>query len=207
MSLNDTLQKYKDHIVTINSYISIAHQQNSTGNYIHNQDTIKFITTSAFLKMFIGWETLLEESFIKYMTGFPTINGRNITCYVSPIDETHAHKILIGTQKYVDWANHEIVKRLSQLYFENGDPFYAHISAINMELSDLRTIRNSTAHLSSTTQRSLDGLASRKLGRTISNIDVYDLIMAIDPSTLSGSQTILQNYQDILECAAINICR
>ena len=79
----------------------------------------------------------------------------------------HAHRILIGTQKYVDWSNPEIIRRLCNLFFDPSNPFDTYIASINTDLFDLKTIRNAAAHLTSTTSQQLDSLATRKLKRAV----------------------------------------
>ncbi|MDD2661562.1 MAG: hypothetical protein PHY54_18075 [Methylococcales bacterium] len=115
----------------------------------------------------------------------------------------HALKLLIGTQKHVDWANHEIVRRLAQLYLKDGNPIVSNIDSISSELADLRTIRNAAAHISSTTQKQIDALASRISGKNVVNTSVARLVMSLHPK--DTSKTVLQFYQNILDIGAENI--
>jgi hypothetical protein len=203
MSLSDSITDFRTGVSKINDIVQKAYEIDVAGNDIFDDPQKDFIVSSAFLKMFISWESFLEDSFVKYLVGEISTNGTNVTKFVNPNDREHALKMLVGTQKYVDWANHEIVKRLANLYLDQGEPFSSNISAIARELSDLKTIRNAAAHLSSTTQHQLDALASRVLGRTTSNSTVAKFILHLHPD--DSSKTILQYYQDILDLAAENI--
>lgn len=203
MSLADTLAEFRAGIAHTNNLISMAYEQDSNGNDIFETDKKNFVISSAFLKMFIYWESFVEDSLSKYLTGELSIVGTKVTRFVSPNDREHALKILIGSQKYVDWANYEIVRRLANLYLENGEPLASNLAAISTELSDLKTARNAAAHLSSTTQHQLDALSSRVLGRTITNTDVATFMMHLHPS--DSSKTVLQYYQNLLDIAAENI--
>ncbi|RAR57652.1 hypothetical protein BCL93_11417 [Onishia taeanensis] len=203
MSLSDSVTNFRSGVSEINSITQKAYDTDPSGNDIFSEDQKEFIVSSAFLKMFIFWESFVEDTFAKYLVGEVSTNGTYVNKFVTPNDRGHALKILIGTQKYVDWANHEIVKRLSKLYFEDGEPFSTNISSITTELADLKTIRNAAAHLSSTTQHQLDALASRVLGSQVSNTTVGQFIVQLHPT--NTSRTILQNYQDILDVAAENI--
>lgn len=206
MPLNQVLSDYRSGINQVNSLISFAYQQNANQDYVHSNSIREFITTSAFLRMFIHWEGFLENAFVEYMMGELSITGTPVQCCVSPADREHAHKILIGTHRYVDWANHQIVERLADLFFLNGEPFKSSLSAVQGELKDLRTIRNAAAHLSTTTQPGLAALATRKLSRSVSRISVSDLIMALDPHSPPGTtKTFLQSYQLLLDITAENI--
>lgn len=203
MSLADSLHDFRQGVDKVNSYISIAYEKNSLGSDLFDLDKQEFIITSAFLKFFILWESFLESAFSKYLIGENPINSNAITCHASPLDQEHALKMLLGTQKYVDWANHEIVKRLAQLYLSGGEPLSSNIASISRELADLKTIRNAAAHLSSTTQTSLDALATRVMGRAFVNTTVARFVMQFHP--VDSTRTVFQYYQNILDIAAENI--
>jgi hypothetical protein len=130
--------------------------------------------------------------------------GNAITRYVQPLDEQHAIKLLIGTQKYVDWSNPEIIKKLSNLHFAPGNPFDTFVSSMMADLFDLKTIRNAAAHLDSTTRRQLDSLGTRKLKRLCNNLKVSELIFAVDPDS-AANETILTTYLNKLDVCAEGI--
>lgn len=203
MSLGETLDNFRQGIIQVNNYISMAYEQDAAGNDIFDEAKKDFLLSSSFLKMFIFWESFIEDAFSKYLIGHVSTNNTTVSCYVSPQDTQHALKILVGTQKYVDWANHEIVRRLASLYLENDNPFTSNISSISSELSDLKTIRNAAAHLSSTTHAQLDALATRVLNRPVQNTTITSLIMDMHPD--DETKTVLQYYQNILDIAAENI--
>ncbi|MBL4781952.1 MAG: hypothetical protein JKX92_06880 [Porticoccaceae bacterium] len=203
MSLADTLSYFRSEIAKINGYISFAYERDFSGDNVRSEQEIEFLVTSAFLKLFIAWESFLEKSFVAYLTGEVSMDGGGLTKFANPTDEDHAHKLLIGTQKYVDWANKEIVNRVAGLYFMEGEPFKTALNSIGTDLSDLRTIRNASAHISSTTQTKLDAVASRILGVTVTSINVSDFIMKI--SKEDSSKTVLQMYQLKLDITAENI--
>jgi hypothetical protein len=203
MSLADSLSEFRAGIAQTNEFISMAYEQNLNGNDIFDTNKKEFVISSAFLKMFIYWESFIEESFSKYLVGELSIEGTGVTRYVFPSDREHALKILIGTQKYVDWANHEIVRQLAHLYLENGNPFASNIASISSELSDLKTVRNAAAHLSTTTRRKLDALSTRVLNQNLTNTNIATFMMHLHPS--DATKTVLQYYQNLLDIAAENI--
>ena len=204
MPLVDSLNNFRSSITEANGFISIAFQQDASGTYLLPQNQRDFITDSAFLKMFIAWETFLESIFIKYMLGELSILGTMVPRFVQPSNKDHALQILIGTQKYVDWSNPEIVKRLSNIYFANGNHIDIFISSIFIELFDLKTIRNAAAHLSTTTGKQLDSLGSRLLNLTQANLTVSQLIFTSDPSGTGGT-TFLSTYLTKLDITAEGI--
>ncbi len=204
MPLIDSLSTYRVSVAEANSFIVLAFQQGDDGNYTLPQNQREFIIDSAYLKLFIAWETFLETSFIQYMLGEPSILGNAITRYVQPTDEQHANSLLIGTQKYVDWSNPDIVKRLCNLHFASGNPFDTFISSIRTDLFDLKTIRNAAAHLTSTTRKQLDSLGTRKLKRPCKNLKVSDILFAVD-SDSAANETILTTYLNKLDVSAEGI--
>ncbi|MCA6368865.1 MAG: hypothetical protein IM631_05400 [Cytophagales bacterium] len=205
MPLQDTLNSYRSSIVECNANLNIAFAIDGGGGYIYAQRQREFIVESAFLKIFISWETYLENAFIGYLLGEPSITGRVVNRFATPIDFNHAHKILIGTQRYVDWANSDTVIKLGGLYLEPNNPINDTVGAIKADMDDLRIIRNSAAHMSATTNAALDGLASRKLRTPCSNYSVPQLVLTFDPAAPINNQTILNTYLTILDAAAENI--
>ena len=106
--------------------------------------------------MFIAWETFLEETLANLMAGILTISGSVPVRYVSPLSDTHAKTMIVGTRPYFDFANHDNVRTVAAIYFKDGVPIEPHLRGIVSELSDLKTIRNACAHFQSTTQMPLE---------------------------------------------------
>lgn len=203
MSINSIQADFQLTIAKLNALITNAHSANAAGAFVWSQDDRIVITESAFLRTFIAWETFLEKSFLHYLMGNTSISGKVHTCYAKPRDEEHGHQLLVGLAHHVDWSKPDAVRKLSKNFFDKGDPFDRALSSIASDISDLKTIRNATAHITSTTSKSLDGLATRKLQVPCRNITVYDLILAADPA--NPGKTILETYQDILQIAALQI--
>lgn len=204
MPLIDSLTAFRNSVAEANSFIDLAFQQDDDENYTLLQNQRDFITDSAYLKIFIAWETFLETSFIQYMLGEPSILGNAITRYVQPKDEQHANSLLIGTQRYVDWSNPGTVKKLCNLHFAPDNPFDTFISSMMSDLLDLKIIRNAAAHLSSTTRQRLDSLGTRKLKRPCNSLKVSDILFAIDPDS-AMNETILTTYLNKLDVSAEGI--
>lgn len=202
MSLSVLYTNLQDSFSFVNSVIAKAniHFHNAADSKVR-----ELMIESAFLKMFIYWEEFLEKTFHCYLNGNTHLQGSLPIIYVSPLDDEHAAKILIGTQKYVDWANHEIVKKLATLYLENGSPYVTVLDSIRSDLSDLKNIRNSTAHISTTTTAAFNAVKSRTLGNISNsvNLSTCDFLMHLSPT--DNTKTILQSYQDKLLAAAFNI--
>lgn len=200
MALQQNLDDYRASVATCQSFITYAHARYASGRYKMQTTLRKFISESSFLKLFIAWEHFLESCFIDYLMNEQSILGNRPAKFAHPIDRKHANDLLVGTQKYVDWANPEITRKLSKIYFHEGYVFNIELVSIQSELFDLKTIRNSAAHLSSSTNTQLDALSSRLLGVQCNNYTAYDLLFSIDPNT--AGQTILDNYINKLDISA-----
>lgn len=203
MPITAALATYRQGIIDTNLLISKANILDQNGVDVFDNLQKNFIINSSFLKMFVHWESFLESVFISYVMGCPSTNNTNVTSYVSAINREHAYELVKNTNSYIDWANHEIVKKLASILMRNGAPFVDNLNAILTELSDLKNIRNAVAHISSSTQSKLDAVASRVLSKQVSNITPADLILHAHPTI--NNKTILMNYQDILDIAAENI--
>jgi hypothetical protein len=207
MSLSISLNRYRAEVTKANDFINNAHKVNQNGYFIVPKIERDFITSASFLVFFMAWEKFLEESTIKFMRGRKTISGNSIIRYVKPTSDDHAHLLLRGTNKYVDWSNPNIVKRLANLVFAAGNPINSVLSSVESDVSDLKTIRNAAAHLSSTTSRQLDALATRKLRTPCININVAELILHADPDAVLPDVTLFDSYKTLLDAAAYEIAR
>ncbi|MBL5926624.1 hypothetical protein [Enterobacter asburiae] len=200
MSLSNCLSTLQDGFAFVNRAITLA---NTNFTSAADEDVKSFIIESSFLKMFIFWEEFLESSFLCYLNSETSLAVQLPVIYVSPIDSEHAGKMLIGTQKYVDWANHEIVKKLASIYMENGTPYKTALDSISIDLSDLKNIRNRSAHCSSTTERAFLAVQRRVLAKSNSNLKISDFLMHTHPA--HTDKNVLEYYQDKLSVVAHNI--
>ncbi len=203
-----TLQENRDGFrATVQEMVghtTFAHQKYTNGSYKIAKNLREFICESAFLKIYIGWELFVENCFVDYLLNEPSILNRRPAKWVYPIDREHAHRIIIGTQKFMDWSNPELVRRMSGYYFHDGYVFNSALSSINLDLSDLRAIRNCAAHSSVTVHGKLDGISSRILGTPCNNFTAYKLLYSQDPRSTT-SQTVFDRYLELLDIAADEI--
>jgi hypothetical protein len=201
MALIDRLNTFRAGVAAADGLIVAAHQVDAaTAAPLWSLAHRQVITQAAFLSAYIAWESFLEGVFSDYMRGLPSAAGNSFVRYCSPRDDAHCSSMLIGSNKYVDYSNPDILRKLAKLYLQNGAPLEGVLAAIHGDLFDLKTVRNAAAHLSSTTSAPLDALASRKLGAPVANITVYDFILRPDPN--APGATILQSYLAQLDNAA-----
>lgn len=204
MPIVSALTAFRTEVDIFQGFVGKAFTQNTAGEYFLNSQERSFVVDSAFLRIFIAWEGFLEQVFVAYLCGHPSSAGKTAVRYAAPTSDQHARDILVGTQRYVDWSNPQIVCNLAKLYLGSGEPVHPVLSSIQTDLFDLRTVRNAAAHLTSTTGKSLDALASRRLSRVCTNITVSDFILSPDPSSGAGN-SVLDSYIAILNAGAYNI--
>lgn len=201
MPIAQVLAEFHASVRQCNNLIANAHKMDATGTSVLPRIDRQQITVAAFLNQFIAWESFLEAALTQYMTGEPTMSGTVPVRYVSPRDVAAAQAMLKGTMRYFDYANHDNVRVVAKLYFENGYPFDTPINGIHSDLNDLKTMRNGSAHISSTTQIALEGLALRIFASPRGGIKLYDMLTAIDPRYTSG-ETVYEAYQKKLTVTA-----
>jgi hypothetical protein len=199
--LAQILLTFKNSVAQCDSLIANAHKVDAAGVSLLPTIDQQQITVAAFLNMFLAWETFLESSIMELMTGVATIGGTAPNRYVRPIDRTAARKLIIWVGRYFDYANHQNMIKAVGMYFEHGYPYEPHLSAIYSDLDDLRTMRNASAHVSSTTQIALESLALRIVGQPQPGITLYQLLTMIDPRSAAG-ETIFLVYKNKLVVTA-----
>ena len=203
MSLADTLATFQASASQCDALIANAHQADATGLAVLPSLDQRQITVAAFLNLFVSWETFLEESLIKLLIDHPTISGRLPIRYVSPPTIDAARRLVVGVQRFFDYGNHDNVRKMVSIYFENGYPFEPHLSAINTDLSDLRTMRNASAHITSTTQTALEGLAQRLFSTPQPGIDLYTLLTKPDPRSVLGNTVFAGSREKLMTVAGL----
>jgi len=203
MSLADTLATFQASASQCDCLIANAHRTDAAGVALLPALDQRQITVAAFLNLFVSWETFLEESLAILMAGSPTISGRRPVRYVSPLTIEAARRLVIGVQRYFDYGNHEHVRKIVSMYFEDGYPFEPHLSAISTDLSDLRTLRNASAHITSTTRAALEALAQRILSTPRPGIELYSLLTTIDPRSPLGNTVFAELREKLLVVAGL----
>ncbi len=199
MSLTVVLSQFNSSVQQCENLIVNAHKSDANGDTILPEIDQVQITVAGFLNMFIAWEYFLESSLLEYMTGSTTISGKQPKRIVFPTTKHSAQQLIIGINRYFDYANHQNIIKIANSFFEKGYPYEPHLSAIYKQLDDLRTMRNASAHYSTTTQVALDALAIRILKAPYNGINLYDLLTNSIPNE---SKTVFVGYKEKLTATA-----
>ena len=201
MPIARILTEFQASVGQCESLIANAHKTYAGGEAIFPDIDRDQITRAGFLNLFIAWEFFLESSLAELMIGAATNSGNFPVRYVSPPSAEAARALLKGTRSYFDYGNHQNMILIVKLLFEEGYPYEPHLSAIYSDLDDIRTMRNSSAHISSTTQAALDALALRIFGGPQVSINLYQLLTSIDPRS-AGGETVFVTYKNKLTVTA-----
>ena len=204
MPLQQSLATFKSGATQCASLIANAHRQDAGGASVMPPLDREQISVAAFLNLFVAWETFLEDVIAKLLSGASTISGSLPRKFASPPGPSEAKVMLVGIQKFFDYGNHENVRKIARIYFDNGSPLEPHLSSIYQDLADMRTMRNASAHLSSTTQSAIESLAQRIFAVPKPGISLYSLLMAPDPRSGVGN-TVFAECQSKLEAVAAMI--
>lgn len=198
MALAQILADFKSSVTQCDNLIANAHKADAAGVPLLPVIDQRQITVAAFLNFFIAWESFLEAALADLMTGAVPASGNVPVKFVAPPTMSAANEMVIGIMRYFDYANYLNVRKIVSLYFQTGYPFEPHISAIFSDLDDLRTLRNASAHISATTQKTLEALAARVFGQPRPGITLYEFITAIDPGSGTANEPVFITYRNKL---------
>lgn len=130
---------------------------------------VELFAELSFLRMYVSWETFLEESFSRFLCGARGVSGsRPISC-ARPRSIDHAKNLLIGLERgaggrFADWSRRDTVVSRAELFFRDGVPFAGPLKAIARDLDDMRSIRDCIAHRSRPAKEALAKLVLRRTG-------------------------------------------
>ena len=164
------LAKSMQRISENRTHLNSAHTLNSNGQYERSLSERTLISEACFLNLFITLEEFLESSFAHYLVGRMSTMRWRPSRFAKPTSLEHAQRMLVGSQRFVDWSTPDTVLKFADLYFLDGEPYRTPLAGAQSHLQGMKTVRNSTAHLSSSTRAALDGLYSRWTGTPSSGI-------------------------------------
>lgn len=203
MSIAQAIATFGAKSAQCSSLIASAHRVDAVGASLFTLLEREQITASGFLNLFVAWEGYLESTFTSLMIGGPTLSGTHPVRYALPPSPESAQQMLMGTNRYFDFANPELVRKMAKLYFENGYPFEPHLSALATDLADLRTMRNASAHISFTTQRALEALAQRIFNAPQPGITLYAMLTRADPRSVTGNTVFAEASAKLMVTAQL----
>jgi hypothetical protein len=125
-----------------------------TGTSLHVENVGQIIEL-AFLGLCAQWETFIEDSMVRYLTGAKPSAGNAPHLRLGKCsDLAHAYQVLSGKPSYdsssdfMSWTKPESVIERAKMFFKDGEPFSSAISTCRDELKRAIQLRNRIAHSS-----------------------------------------------------------
>lgn len=119
---------------------------------------------TAYLRIFLLWESFLEQSFLRYICGYESSFGPPILLKPKFAKLADAHGAVLGKSDYVSWANHYRVVGRSRNFISAG----FHETVLNSNISRLeafKAVRHRIAHQSGFAIREFDNATVMLVGR------------------------------------------
>jgi hypothetical protein len=128
---------------------------------------LEMVAEMAFLRIFVAWESFLEESFIRYAVGATSPSGYTPSVLSRSQNISHALELVSLGRDYAHWNSASEVIRRAALYFQDGEPYRSALELASMELDEMNTIRNRITHKSAHSKRQFNAFIRRKFGHGI----------------------------------------
>jgi hypothetical protein len=125
---------------------------------------VESIAELAMLRMQLGWETFLEDVFLRYMCGARTAAGFS-PILLQPRERTIAGALqtLLGGQLFLNWSIVNTLNRAA-VQFDASAPFALSLAAVRTTVVEMNTIRNRIAHSSEFSRNEFRAVVRNHLG-------------------------------------------
>lgn len=158
----------------------------------------------AYLRVFLLWEDFLEQSFIRYLCGYPCTLGPAVLRVARFGSLSDAEGAILGTNDWVTWANPNRVVSRSQQYINSG--FHEAVLKSNLSrLGAFNSVRNRIAHRSAYARHQFDLATTLLVGRRFpgSSAGIFLRQMAV---SLPAPESWLRHIASELKAMAVQIC-
>lgn len=174
-----------DQVVALHSLFNILYRDSSVDpSYRLKTHQFYFLVSSLYLRAFLAWEQLVEESFLLYIMGRRSPRGYEAPRKIQQrITHSHAISLVQGTGKYPRWADLGAIIRVSKSFFVGGRPFANKLKPKTNLLNDMRTTRNACAHSTIDIKKKLKSLVRRRLGQAPTDYSSGRFLTSFIPNT------------------------
>jgi len=129
------------------------------------------------------------------MCGAITTSGYTPKRYVQPQTLQHALNIILQNKDYIDWTRWNEVKMWAQNYFKDGEPYLSAIRGTEVQLNEMKTIRNRVTHHSEYTVSRFLNLVRDKIGNIPRGITPGKFLNLELPDS---EDTVIKYYVNVL---------
>ncbi len=157
---------------------------------------LEMIVEMAYLRIFVSWESFLEESFIRYATGAIPPSGHAPNTLIHPQNIGHALELVLSGRDYISWNSASEVIQRSTLYFQDGEPYRSALEPAITDLDEMNIIRNRIAHKSVKSKSKFNSFIRRKFGHSVRGMTAGRLLLTLHPWT--APNTFLNYYIELI---------
>lgn len=128
---------------------------------------VELVAELSFLRMYVSWESFLEETFSRFLCGARGTSGSQAISCAKPRSIDHAKALLRGLERggrFADWSRRDVVSTRANLFFRGGFPYLGPLNAAARDLDDMRAIRDCIAHRSRSAKDNLANIIHRRTG-------------------------------------------
>jgi len=127
---------------------------------------IELLYEMAFLRIFVGWEAFLEQTFLRYLCGYSSKIGTAVISAGASFSPTlaRAEAAVLGGRDYVLWHNPSKVVQRSQRFFSRS-PIETVLLSNTARLEALAIVRHRIAHSQNDARQKFDTATMTIAGR------------------------------------------
>lgn len=109
---------------------------------------IEEVYASLFLGVIVSFEGMIEELFLKLLTGKIRSRHSNVNIRVKIKSDAVARDVVLRGKKYFNWLPYENTKNIANIFFTGGRPFTLLTKDKEKHIEKCLTIRHAIAHKS-----------------------------------------------------------
>ena len=155
----------------------------------------------AFFRVYLGWESLLEESFMLYASGASTPGRRAPKRFVFPKNRRATMDWVVPEGRpYAKWDADTVSKR-AERFFSSGYTFTAGLRGQQNVLDETRKIRNVIAHDSEAARSRFESVVRNRLGTLPARATVGSFLSTVVPGAnppIVFLELYLSKFEDLV---------
>lgn len=144
---------------------------------------LELLYEMAFLRLFIAWETFLEETFLRYLCGFRSSGGAPTLLKPPFRSLDDARSDLFGGREYVSWYDPDKIIKRSRAYITSGTHELV-VASNKARLEWFAAVRHRIAHASAFARQEFDSATAGLAGRRYTGARAGRFLRDIAPHTL-----------------------
>lgn len=167
---------------------------------------VEFSYELAFLRIFLAWEILLEESFLRFSCGYAHGGGQEPLAAGKTYHRNivNAGSALLGKRKYVLWHNPaDVLIRVRQIFY--GSRYEMIVASAQTHLEKCAAIRHRIAHAQEHAQQQFDTVTMSLAGKRYPASRPGRFLRDWQPSSLPPKRWLSALSDDLISLA-LQIC-